>query len=57
MTAEDTAEDLATAHGGGAPPPVSMAKPSENEPERAPNEGTLRETLVALRDEVERVPR
>jgi len=52
VAAEDRAEDLATAHGGGAPPPVSMAQPSDGEPERAPNEGTLRETLVALRDEV-----
>jgi len=51
-SAEDT-EDLATAHGG-SPPPVSTAPPAP-EPERAPSEGTLRETLVALRDEVNAV--
>jgi DNA-binding transcriptional MerR regulator len=50
VTAEDT-EDLATSNGGSPPPPVSMAQPAP-EPERVPNEGTLRETLVALRDEV-----
>lgn len=51
VAAEDT-EDLATAHGG-SPPPVSTPPVSgAPEPERTPNEGTLRETLVALRDEV-----
>jgi len=49
VAAEDT-EDLATSHGGSAPP-ISTAPPAP-EPERVPNEGTLRETLVALRDEV-----
>jgi len=49
----DDADDLATAHGGSPPPPVSTAPPAtEGPPERTPNEGTLRETLVALRDEV-----
>ena len=51
-TAEDS-EDLAPAHNGSPPPPVSTAPVSGTpEPERVPNEGTLRETLVALRDEV-----
>jgi DNA-binding transcriptional MerR regulator len=53
VSAEDRVEDLATAHGGA--PPVSTAPPApgpDSGPERAPNEGTLRETLVALRDEV-----
>src|SRR5262245_37666896 len=44
---DEDAEDLVTAHGG-SPPPVSTAPPAP-EPERVPNEGTLRETLVALR--------
>jgi DNA-binding transcriptional MerR regulator len=55
VVAGDTEEEgLATAHGGSTPPPVSTAQHREPapEPERAPNEGTLRETLVALRDEV-----
>jgi DNA-binding transcriptional MerR regulator len=53
VTAEDRdtgTEGLATSHGGSTPP-VSTAPPAP-EPERTPNEGTLRETLVALRDEV-----
>jgi DNA-binding transcriptional MerR regulator len=46
------AEDLATAHEGGATPPISTAPPEPQNFGRDPNEGTLRETLVALRDEV-----
>jgi len=44
-------EDLvSTENGAGKPPVVAAAPPPE--PERAPHEETLRETLVALRDEV-----
>jgi DNA-binding transcriptional MerR regulator len=50
-SAED-AEDLATAHGGQAPPVSTAPVSGAPEPERTPNEGSLRETLVALRDEV-----
>jgi DNA-binding transcriptional MerR regulator len=46
-------EDLvAPAQGGKPPPPIAAAPPSEPDPGRAPPEDTLRETLVALRDEV-----
>jgi DNA-binding transcriptional MerR regulator len=45
-------EDLATAHDGGKPPVIVAAPRPEPEPERMPHEDTLRETLVALRDEV-----
>ena len=54
-SAVEDADDLATAHGG-SPPPVSTPPPGQDSgPERAPDEGTLRETLVALRDEVSAV--
>ncbi len=49
-TEDRETEGLATSHGGSTPP-VSTAPPAP-EPERTPNGGTLRETLVALRDEV-----
>ncbi|HEY2365901.1 MAG TPA: MerR family transcriptional regulator [Polyangiaceae bacterium] len=55
VAAEDRDTDtevLVTSHGGSSPPPISAAPASSPEPERAPNEGSLRETLVALRDEV-----
>jgi DNA-binding transcriptional MerR regulator len=41
---------VSTENGAGKPPVVAAAPPPE--PERAPHEETLRETLVALRDEV-----